>query len=267
MHAAVKQFKTTRILLREPKKHPAGFLLRGSSAMEEGSFEPHETEQISNLLGVCDVFVNVGANIGYYVCLARNSGVTSIAIEPLYRNVQLLKSNLALNDWMDVEVYPLGLSDRVSLERIYGGGTAASLIPGWAGSNISNYELIAVSTLDNLLSDRFESKQLLILIDVEGFEFNVLQGAVRQLSRTPSPIWFLEVCIDEHQPAGGGINPKLMATFDLLWQHGYTAVKAGCETGPVSREDVAGWANSSGLPKTHNFVFRHLAAATLPRGC
>lgn len=256
VHSAVKQYYTRRLLSMTPGVHPAGFEILGPESMQDGSFEPEETGQIQALLQQTDVFVNVGANIGYYICIARQQGVPVVAVEPLDRNVQLLKKNMDVNGWNDVEVLPVGLGDRHSLERIYGGGTAASLVPGWAGAGTDSYELVPVTTLDSILGDRFSGQRILILVDVEGFELNVLKGAVRQLVRDPAPVWFMEICIDEHQPDGTKINPLLQNTFDIFWDHGYLAEKAGCEQGSVSKDNVMAWARGEDLPGTHNFVFR-----------
>lgn len=245
---------------RLPSETPFGFRLIGTPEMEKGQFEPKETQQITAQLNSCDVFINVGANVGYYCLHARKSGKQVIAIEPLWRNVALLQKNLEANDWMDVEVLPVALSDRVGLAKIFGGGTAASLLPGWAGSDKSRYSIVPTSTLDNVVGGRFEKRRLLILIDVEGLELSVLRGACKTLLRTPSPIWFVEICIDEHQPNGRAINPKLRETFKCFLDAGYTAEKAGCEIGPVTPADVELWQSGLNLPKTHNFIFRKITA-------
>lgn len=224
--------------------------------MESGEFEPEETKQVCTLLREAAVFVNVGANTGYYVCHARKLGKRVLAVEPLDQNVQLLQRNLIANGWNDVEVLPVALGDHVGLEKLYGGGTAASLVVGWAGAPTTHYRVVPVTTLDHLLGDRFAGEKMLILIDVEGFEVNVLRGAARQLARRPAPVWFVEICLDEHQPQGATVNPDLQATFELFWQHGYTAHKAGCESGPVTTEDVSDWAAGQNLPRTHNFMFQ-----------
>lgn len=224
--------------------------------MERGEFEREETQQVSALLRCVDVFVNVGANTGYYVCLARKMGVKVLAIEPLDRNVQILQRNILANGWNDVEIYPVGIADNVALLKLYGGGTAASFVPGWAGGSKAHYRVVPVTKLDNIMADRFAGKRMLILIDVEGYELNVLRGAVGQLTREPPPIWFVEICINVHQPDGQKINPKLVETFELFWQHGYTAERAGCESGVISEADVRLWAKAERLPRTHNFLFR-----------
>lgn len=258
VYVALRAIYRYRQLMRVPAQTPLGFKLAGPSAMEEGVFEPAETKQLSILLADVDVFVNVGANCGYYACLARKTGAKVVAIEPLDQNVQLLQRNLLANDWHDVEVLPVGLGDKTSLMKLYGGGTAASLVSGWAGASADHYCIVPVTTLDAILADRFAGQKLLILIDVEGFELNVLKGALRQMDRNPAPVWFVEICINEHQPQGAVVNPNLREIFDLFWTHGYVAEKAGCEVGPVSVRDIEKWTEGEALPATHNFLFRRV---------
>src|SRR4051794_39948755 len=59
-------------LSREPVPTPPGFHLVGNRSMETGQFEPQETRLVESILAAADVVVDVGANIGYYVCLARS---------------------------------------------------------------------------------------------------------------------------------------------------------------------------------------------------
>jgi FkbM family methyltransferase len=80
--------------------------------MQEGTFEQEETTLILNCLKEAKVFVDVGANIGFYSCLGRSINKHVIAVEPLTRNPDHLYSNLLNNDWNDVEVLPMGLSEQ-----------------------------------------------------------------------------------------------------------------------------------------------------------
>jgi FkbM family methyltransferase len=227
--------------------------------MQDGSFEPIETGRVTKLLQQTDLFVNVGANVGYYVCLARQLGKRVIAVEPLEQNVQLLQRNVLANEWNDVEILPVGLGDRTSLLRLYGGGTAASFVPGWAGAQSGYFQIVPVTTLDAILSGRFDGERILILIDVEGFELQVLKGALQQICRTPAPTWLIEICINEHQPDGVRVNPNLQPTFQIFWDHGYSAETVEELPKSVSEKDVAEWVKGSNLPVSHNFLFRRQA--------
>lgn len=65
-----------------------------------GQWEPYESTLVQSLLGPGDVFVDVGANIGYFSVLAaeRVGGAGQVfAFEPDPENYGLLAANLALN--------------------------------------------------------------------------------------------------------------------------------------------------------------------------
>jgi hypothetical protein len=48
-------------------------------------------------------------------------------------------------------------------------------------------------TLDTSLGQRFDKKRCLIIVDVEGAEYSVLQGASHFLVMTPKPVWIVEL--------------------------------------------------------------------------
>ena len=68
--------------------HPAYRMMR------QGTFEREETAVIQRFLGEADVFVDVGANLGYYTCLALSRGKPVVAFEPQKQNLQCLFRNL-----------------------------------------------------------------------------------------------------------------------------------------------------------------------------
>jgi FkbM family methyltransferase len=227
------------------KMTPLGFKLIGSNlihhlAMQEGKFEPEETILFKELLRNADVFVDVGANIGFYTCLARLADKHVIAVEPLPNNLKYLYANILANDWTDIEVFPVGLSDRKGLAMLYGGSsTGASLILGWAGAAHLFNRIISVSTLDILLGVRFAGKKILIKIDVEGTEYAVLLGAPDVMCMQPKPTWMVEICLNEFHP--DGINPNFQDTFNLFWQYGYEARTADQYDRLIQRADVEQW--------------------------
>jgi FkbM family methyltransferase len=152
--------------------HPAYRLMR------EGKFEVEETKIISNLLPRVDAFIDVGANLGYYACLALHMRKPVIAFEPQSHNLRILYKNMFLNGWeKEIEIVPMALSDRPGLLTLYGAsGPSASLVMGWDGYSSRFKKTVPVSTLDNILGGRLENQRLLIKVDVEGAEYQVLRG-------------------------------------------------------------------------------------------
>ena len=200
---------------------PHGFRLAGNKVMNSADFEPAETRFIAAQLARAAVFVDIGANIGFYSCLARKAGAHVIAIEASRDNVECLLFNLVANGWDDVEVVPVGLADRIGIALLHGGGTGASLLPDWAGASAATGRSIPLTTLDTVMGRRFEHQALLVKVDVEGAELGVVQGATAVLTRQPRPVWLLEICLTEHHPAG--LNPDFERTFEAFWRHGYEA--------------------------------------------
>ncbi len=254
LHTAVKAAYTARLVAATPASTPFGFKFVGSPAMQRGEFEAEEVARFLAIVGGYDILVNVGANTGYYVCLARSKGLRVVAVEPDERNLKLLMRNCEINAWMDIEVLPVAVGDQAGLQPIYGGGTAASLVQGWAGAGTAR-QLVAVDTLDSLLGERLAGQRVLVLMDVEGFELQALKGAHRLLRMNPAPDWIVEVCINEHQPTGRAVNPHLEETFAVFHDCGYEAQLFTDPDSRISAADVSSWAQGELIPETHNFFF------------
>lgn len=143
----------------------------------EGVWQYQVSAFILNYLREGDVFVDVGANLGYFsICAGLRVGPAGRvhAIEPAEENLALLKANVDLNGLSNVEIHGLAVSDRCGeapLFRAEFNNGAHSLlqkdklIPG---------EKVLVTTLDNLLQG--ERAPRLIKIDVQGAEPYVLRG-------------------------------------------------------------------------------------------
>jgi predicted RNA methylase len=84
--------------------------LRDHPTMTSGGHEPDGTRLLRELLRNIDVFVNIGANIGYYCFHAFELGKTVIAIEQVARNACYLLANIDDNGWGNrTEVLPVAL--------------------------------------------------------------------------------------------------------------------------------------------------------------
>jgi FkbM family methyltransferase len=246
-----------RYLFQAPHNTPLGFKLIGHAGMQEANFEPEVIQLVTTHLKTADVFIDIGANIGLYCCIALLTKKHTIAFEPIPQNLRYLFTNIRSNSWdRNIEIFPIALWDSIGLIEMYGGGTGASAIKHWAQNSVLQKRVVASSTLDIVLADRLEGKRILILIDAEGAEKYILEGARRFLSFRPRPVWIVEITINENLPTGTRVNPNLFAAFDLFWQNGYEAWTADNSGRRVTREDVTAVCETGeNTLHTHNFLF------------
>lgn len=237
---------------------PYGFVFDGPAMMQAGEFEAGEAAVLQRLLAEADTFVDVGANVGFFSCLALQLGKHAIAIEPPGDNLQLLMQNITTNGWKGAEVFPLAVGHRAGVGTIFGGGTGASLVPRWSGTSDVWKRLVPMTTLDTILASRPRKERLVIKIDVEGFELNVLDGARETMKRSPKPMWLVEICLTEHH--ADGLNPNFASTFEQFWDAGYEASTANQNRRAVTPDDVARWVASRARDfGSINFVFEAAA--------
>lgn len=224
---------------RHSQTTPWGFRLAGNKDMAAGVFEPKETQIIRDLLQGVEILVNVGANVGYYCCHARSMGKRVIAFEPIPRNVRYLCKNIKENGWSDVEIFPLALSNKTGILEIYGGTTGASIIKGWANIPESYVMLVPASTMDIVLGNRLQGHQALVLVDIEGAEKWMLDGAAEMLASNPRPIWVMEICFTEN--LSGKVNEDFHEIFNLFWKYGYRSFSVDADMREVKSDDVLRW--------------------------
>jgi len=255
LYLTYQAWRTQRMAERAPELTAMGYRFAGYPAMVEGTFEPFETEIADSFLRQADIFVNIGANVGYYCCRALSRGVRTLAFEPLETNLRLLCRNIVANGWQDnVEIFPLALSDAPGIVRIYGFGVGASVLPDWSHAPQGEGHLVPASTLDIMIGDRFAGKKIFVIMDVEGAEKFVLSGASVFLLRKPRPIWMVEIIVAE---AHIKLVVDFLKVFDVFFCNGYKAWTAAAPMRPVEREELEGIARGgSSQLGTHNFIFR-----------
>jgi FkbM family methyltransferase len=240
-----------RAALAPPVTTAFGFTLAGDKSMSDPNYEKEDIDAFLRNLEKASLCLDIGANVGLYSCLAANVGKKVIAIEPLPRNLELLHRNLTANGFTNVEVLPIGLSGQSGSARLFGTGGCASFKAGWAGSSTRLYQTITVSTLDSIVMGLSSSGPFLIKLDVEGFELEVLSGAMQTLK----PLWLVEICLN----AGcvtDGLNRKFLETFEVFWKHGYQASTPQGGERVLHREEVIRWA-AQGFPDFggNNYIF------------
>ncbi|CAM8359495.1 FkbM family methyltransferase [Candidatus Methylopumilus universalis] len=226
-------------ILYKTNIRPDGVYFSGTPLMEKGLFEPEESKLIKILLKNCNRFINIGANVGYYVCMAAQNKKKVTAFEPLHSNLKIMYKNLLQNNWTkNVEIFPVSLGKNVALNKIYGHGTGASLIGNWNNAGISNFKITPTTTLDYSLKQRFEKERLLILVDIEGFELEMLLGAKNILNVHPKPIWIIEISFSDHMPQNQKYK-KAKKVFELMWSSGYRSYFADINLIEFKKETLA----------------------------
>jgi Methyltransferase FkbM domain len=108
---------------------------RTQRTMWLGLFEPSETRLVSDSLLPGDVFVDVGAHVGWFTTIAaRRVGSSGqvIACEPYPENAAAFRKNLALNGMQDVLVVESALGNRPGTLRLRKDQTAEASQP-WTG--------------------------------------------------------------------------------------------------------------------------------------
>jgi FkbM family methyltransferase len=154
----------------------------GREIRETRSYEPHVVAQLRRLLNAGDVFVDVGANIGYFTQLAASVvGATGrvVAIEPLDKNVQLILRSIDRNGFSHVDVHACAISDRIGIVSML---TDAATSNGQAAAGARPAAALAQTrTLDELA--RSLARVDVVKIDIEGFELAAWRGFREGLAR------------------------------------------------------------------------------------
>jgi FkbM family methyltransferase len=166
-----------------------------------GELEPATTSFLLNHLTKNGVFLDVGANVGFFSLLVANLRPEAkvIAFEP----------NPAIAAHLADSIHQASLQDRIQLHGLAASDSAGivhfvieSLNSGHSrlsGSNRETQQSLKVETicLDDWLPSRMENQNLnAVKIDVEGAELRVLKG-MKQLLRQHKPILVVEA-YDEH---------------------------------------------------------------------
>lgn len=213
------------------------------------TWEEMESTFIVNNLSQGDVFVDVGANIGYFSMLAAQQKAGKVfAIEPMPKSYGMLKMNIEHNMFTDViEPVNVAMGSREHTAKF-----TCSLGP----KNHMEYDVddihhdlpmieIKVTTLDNFLADRKEVNRIdFVKVDIEGAEHSFLLGAEKTI-QTFKPIVMME--IEEHRLTKYNATAENIFSFMNDLGYKYLSVAEGSITqGDIHAED---------LEKGRDFIF------------
>lgn len=170
------------------------------------AYDRPEVELIRKIVPDDGVFIDVGANCGYYsLAVAAKPGFSGkvIAYEPLPPLWELFQQSITANGWSKtIELRQIALGHAPGMlpltdaeSSINAGATRLSV----GGSNRTARRIATVDTLDNLAGDPPDA----IKIDIEGAEGLFFHGARETLQRSKPTLLF-------------EINPELLRVVSNL---------------------------------------------------
>lgn len=149
-----------------------------------GIWEPNLSHWIRGRLKGGDVFIDIGANVGYYSLLASrlvgDSGRV-VAIEALPAIFEKLGSNLKTNRITNAQAVNMAVWDREELVTLFSRSedlpATTTAMNGWADQwNLRKQCQVAGAPLSEILTREQSRSARLIKVDVEGAEWRVISG-------------------------------------------------------------------------------------------
>jgi FkbM family methyltransferase len=159
---------------------------KADRAMRLGTYELAVQQCIKIHLSPGDVFVDIGANIGFFSLIAARRlgpGGQVYAFEPVAENAACIIRSSRLNDMSTIKVFAeaVGAHTRRSELRLAHHIGGAMLASAGTPPDVCGTVQVDVVSLDDVIDRRRLWPPALIKIDVEGAELEVLQGMSRTL--------------------------------------------------------------------------------------
>lgn len=140
------------------------------------------------------LFIDAGSCVGIYAILSTKYDIRCIALEPVAANFNVLMKNLELNQMTGrVKAFNLGLGNEYKLVNF-------NFDPVNTGSSRIDFKdtsancQVELRTFDSLLPELNINKKdnILFKLDVEGMEYEALQGAGNFIRNSPNITLILE---------------------------------------------------------------------------
>lgn len=146
-----------------------------------GLWEPNLTAWIASRLKNGDVFVDVGANVGYFTLLAARcvgSGGKVVAIEAMPSIFEHLAEHVRDNGLTNTRLLNQAAvgPDSAPEVELFWGSTENIGSTGMIGRGSGRGVMVTASTLSNLLTDDECARARLIKVDIEGVEPEAVHG-------------------------------------------------------------------------------------------
>ena len=225
---------------------------------QEGIWEPYETELVMALLGPGDIFVDVGANIGYFsvIAAALVGGQGAVhAFEPHPENYRLLCENLAANGLAGrAQTYCAGLSDSAGQARLFLSGDNSGDHQIYASSEKRDSQAITLlrgTEVEALAGSGID----LLKVDTQGSETRVLRGLLPLLLEQQRPCRVLVELTPHSLREAGSSGRELIELLAQLGQPMWMIEHLEHRLIAATAEELARWSdNWDEVPESRGFV-------------
>ncbi len=172
-----------------------------------------------------DTFIDIGANQGIFTLLAlKERNIKNIiSVEPEQNNYELLLRNIKMNNnfyFHKIIALKLGIGTQNSINDFWGGLEGGSFVKDWGGMTSTYSKQVQIISLD-LLAKLLESgSNTLIKIDTEGFEENIMKGAIKTLNNQKSS-FIIEISMFENKKEID--SQKYLDFFNFMFSKEFSA--------------------------------------------
>jgi FkbM family methyltransferase len=192
-----------------------------------GIWEPLLTRFLAERLRPGDVFVDVGANVGYFsLYAAKLVGPRGdvIAIEASPSIYARLREHLSLNDVRNVRALNLAAADHAGTVSLYRGpadnlGGSTLLADGTSGSTFECR--VAAEPLTAIISREEWSRARIVKIDVEGAEAAVAEGMAPLLASARADLEVVMEIAPAMLAKQGKRSQDIVQMFEAAGFHAY----------------------------------------------
>ena len=140
------------------------------------------------------IFIDIGSNYGAYsIPVAKLKNKTNVyCFDPSEKALNQLKDNIRLNDIKNIKYFKLGVGEK---EKTVYFDDEIKNYKNSGSYEINNNNLgkkILINSIDNLIEDReiIPKKNIIIKMDIEGYEYLALQGLIKTIKNYDVFIFF-----------------------------------------------------------------------------
>ena len=158
--------------------------------LKNGAYEPEVWRTLANSAQSNEIVWDIGSNIGSFaICALLDSRVAEVhAFEPDPLHAEVLAYNLGLNRG-HCKIHRFALSNKleqkVLLHAVFPHGGGSTFIDNPQHGQFDGPCHVDCSTIDHLVYREGAKPPTLLKIDVEGWEMQVLEGAIELMRKHP----------------------------------------------------------------------------------